>query len=55
MLIEIKKGYKSSGSNRVNRGGNWNNTAPNCSLGNRNNNTPQNVNNNIGFRSVVCP
>jgi formylglycine-generating enzyme required for sulfatase activity len=38
------------GSNRVNRGGSWNNSATNCRVANRNNNNPTNSNNNIGFR-----
>ncbi|HBB15271.1 MAG TPA: hypothetical protein DCZ76_13510 [Treponema sp.] len=42
----------SSGSNRVLRGGSWNNDAPNCSVAYRNNNNPNNRNNNIGFRVV---
>lgn len=42
----------SSGSNRVKRGGSWNNNANNCRVANRNNNTPDNSNNNIGFRPV---
>jgi len=41
-----------SGSNRVNRGGSWNNNATNCTSSNRNNNNPSNENNNNGFR--VC-
>jgi hypothetical protein len=41
-----------SGSNRVLRGGNWNNNANNCRVANRNNNNPDNTNNNNGFRSV---
>jgi RNA-directed DNA polymerase len=41
-----------TGSNRVIRGGNWNNNAQNCRSANRNNNNPDNTNNNIGFRSV---
>ena len=36
-----------SGSNRVKRGGNWNNNARNCRSANRNNNNPKNNN---GFR-----
>jgi len=40
------------GSNRVNRGGSWNNNASNCRIANRNNNSPDNSNNNIGFRLV---
>ncbi|HOC67857.1 MAG: hypothetical protein BWX80_00254 [Candidatus Hydrogenedentes bacterium ADurb.Bin101] len=38
------------GSNRVNRGGGWNNNFNNSRSANRNNNTPTNTNNNIGFR-----
>jgi hypothetical protein len=41
-----------SGSNRVKRGGNWNNNANNCRVANRNNNSPGNENNNLGFRLV---
>ncbi|MBN8515425.1 MAG: SUMF1/EgtB/PvdO family nonheme iron enzyme [Candidatus Accumulibacter sp.] len=37
---------------RVLRGGSWNNNPRNCRAANRNNNTPDNRNNNIGFR--VC-
>ena len=40
----------SSGSNRVKRGGSWNNNASNCTSSNRNNNNPSNSNNNNGFR-----
>ena len=36
----------------MNRGGSWNNNAHNCRTANRNNNTPDNRNNNIGFRLV---
>ena len=39
-----------TGSNRVNRGGSWNNTAQNCRSAKRNNNTPSNRNNNLGLR-----
>jgi len=39
-----------SGSNRVKRGGSWNNNARNCRSANRNNNSPSNRNNNNGFR-----
>lgn len=42
-----------TGSNRVLRGGSWNNNATNCRVSNRNNNNPTNSNNNIGFRLVV--
>ncbi len=41
-----------SGSNRMKRGGSWNNNARNCRSANRNNNWPDNRNNNIGFRAV---
>jgi hypothetical protein len=41
-----------SGSNRVKRGGSWNNNANNCRVANRNNNSPDNSNNNLGFRLV---
>jgi retron-type reverse transcriptase len=45
-----KIGSDTEGSNRVNRGGSWNNNASNCRVSNRNNNTPSNRNNNLGFR-----
>lgn len=32
------------------RGGSWNNNTNNLRASNRNNNTPDNANNNIGFR-----
>ncbi|MBP7184704.1 MAG: hypothetical protein KBA06_04285, partial [Saprospiraceae bacterium] len=38
------------GSNRVNRGGSWNNDRQNCRSANRNNNTPDNRNNNLELR-----
>ena len=38
------------GSNRVNRGGSWNNEARNCRSAHRNRNNPSNRNNNLGFR-----
>lgn len=41
------------GSNRVNRGGSWNNNASNCRVSNRNNNSPGNRNNNVGFRLAL--
>ncbi len=44
---------KASGSNRVQRGGSWNNNAQNCRSANRNNNNPSNRNNNNGFR-LAC-
>ncbi len=39
-------------TNRVNRGGSFNNTASNARSANRNNNTPANANNNLGLRPV---
>ena len=50
--LGLKKdsGRRPSGSNRVNRGGSWNNNANNTRCANRNNNNPSNNNNNIGFR-----
>ena len=52
-LAEMAKGVLSAGgSNRVNRGGSWNNTARKCRAANRNNNGPGNRNNNLGLR--VC-
>ena len=38
---------------RVARGGCWNNNARNCRSANRNRNTPENRNNNVGFRVVL--
>ena len=43
------------GSNRVNRGGSWNNNARNCRSANRNRNDPDNRNNNLGFRLCLSP
>ncbi|MCA9092974.1 MAG: SUMF1/EgtB/PvdO family nonheme iron enzyme, partial [Planctomycetaceae bacterium] len=48
-------GERSRGSNRVNRGGSWNNNPANCRLANRNRNTPSNRNNNLGFRLARIP
>jgi len=43
---------ETTGSNRVNRGGGWNNDAVNCRSANRNRNSPGNRNDNLGFRLV---
>jgi RNA-directed DNA polymerase len=42
--------WHESSSNRVLRGGSWNNSANNMQVGNVNNNNPDNTNNNNGFR-----
>ncbi|MDR0970250.1 MAG: SUMF1/EgtB/PvdO family nonheme iron enzyme [Lentimicrobiaceae bacterium] len=47
-----KRVSAAKGSNRVIRGGSWNNNARNCRVSNRNNNAPGNRNNNVGFRLV---
>ncbi len=39
---------------RAVRGGSWNNRSGNCRLGYRNRNSPDNRNNNLGFRVVCC-
>ena len=46
---------RAKGSNRVNRGGSWNNNGRNCRSANRNRNTPDNRNNNLGFRLAATP
>jgi hypothetical protein len=46
---------RANGSNRVIRGGSWNNNATNCRAANRNRNTPDNQNNNLGFRLAAAP
>ncbi|RXK85136.1 hypothetical protein EST62_07590 [Chlorobaculum sp. 24CR] len=43
------------GSNRVLRGGSWNNNARNCRSAYRDNDNPGNRNNNVGFRLVFVP
>jgi formylglycine-generating enzyme required for sulfatase activity len=43
-------------TNRLLRGGAWNNNSNNCRGSQRNNNNnPNNANNNIGFRAVSTP
>jgi len=42
-------------TNRVLRGGSWNNDTNNVRSSNRNDNTPGNTNNNIGFRVASTP
>ena len=41
-------------SSRVIRGGSWNNNPRNCRPANRNRNTPENRNNNLGFRVAAA-
>jgi sulfatase modifying factor 1 len=43
----------SSGTLRAVRGGSWNNNPTNVRAANRNRNTPDNRNDNLGFRVVV--
>ena len=43
------------GTDRVLRGGSWNNAARNCRTANRNGNAPRNRDNNAGFRLVSVP
>lgn len=45
--------YYNDTSNRVNRGGSWNNTASNCRVANRNYNSPGNRYNNLGLRLAL--
>ena len=45
---------QSIGSNRVNRGGSWNSNPSNSRVAYRNNNTPSNTNDNLGFRVVLA-
>ena len=52
LLCEKGAGH-TGGSNRVKRGGSWNNNASNLRSANRNNNNPDNENNNNGFRVVL--
>ncbi|MDO5310260.1 MAG: SUMF1/EgtB/PvdO family nonheme iron enzyme [Planctomycetia bacterium] len=52
--VLLKWELTESGSNRVLRGGSWNNNAKNCRSANRNNNTPENRNNNYGFRLALA-
>ncbi len=42
------------GTNRVLRGGSWNNNGRNARSANRNRNEPDNRNNNIGFRLALA-
>ena len=46
-----RKSYNTN--NRVNRGGNYNNSGSNNPASNRNNNNPSNSNSNIGFRVTL--
>jgi formylglycine-generating enzyme required for sulfatase activity len=49
-VYSIERGYIENGSNRIIRGGSWNNNANNLQVGNVNNTNPDNRNNNLGFR-----
>jgi hypothetical protein len=53
--VQSKQGYNAEGSNRVIRGGSWNNNAENCRVANRNNDNPENRWNNNGFRVAFAP
>ena len=53
--VKITGGERSIGSKRVNRGGGWNDNAVNCRSAYRNRNTPDNRNNNLGFRVASAP
>ncbi|MGN7613743.1 formylglycine-generating enzyme family protein [Magnetococcales bacterium HHB-1] len=48
-------GTYESDTNRVIRGGSWINNARNIRCANRNRNTPENRNNNTGFRLAFAP
>ncbi len=48
--VDQNKGKDRGGTNRVLRGGGWNNNARNIRCANRNNNDPSKRNNNVGFR-----
>ncbi len=54
-ILQIDRHFSSEGggSNRVKRGGSWNNNATNCRVANRNSNTPTDTNNNLGFRLAL--
>ena len=54
-MLKIGINYKANSSdNRVNRGGNFNNSGSENPVSNRNNNNPDNDdNNNIGFRPAL--
>ena len=49
--IHFERGTTASGSNRVKRGGSWNNDGHTLRSAKRNNNTPGNRNNTLGFRA----
>ena len=50
----IAPGERSQAANRVIRGGSWNNNPRNARSANRNRNTPENRNNNLGFRLALA-
>ena len=53
VYIYPTKGCHRKGTNRVNRGGSWNNDAQNCRVSYRNHNSPENRDNNLGFRLAL--
>ncbi|MBL7792874.1 MAG: SUMF1/EgtB/PvdO family nonheme iron enzyme [Saprospiraceae bacterium] len=55
LIRRLRKRACIEGTNRVVRGGSWNNNPENCRVANRNRNNPDNRNNNIGFRLVFVP
>ncbi|MBI4871803.1 MAG: SUMF1/EgtB/PvdO family nonheme iron enzyme [Candidatus Riflebacteria bacterium] len=48
---DSEEAHRERGNGRLIRGGSWNNNANNLRAAYRNNNTPTNRNNNIGFRA----
>lgn len=48
-------GSSAEGAYRVNRGGSWNDNARNCRSANRDRNSPDIRNNNLGFRVALAP
>ncbi|WMP17280.1 SUMF1/EgtB/PvdO family nonheme iron enzyme [Thiothrix lacustris] len=55
LVLRYLNGKGASDASRVLRGGSWNNKPRNLRSANRNNNTPDNRNNNVGFRAASPP